>query len=151
MGPGSTKDMKNRLNNAVTTLVGSDATLSGNIVFRQGCHVAGVVRGDVAAPVNKKTELTVAQSGRIEGNAQAARMLIQGTVVGDLQCSGTITLASTARVEGSIEYGQIEIEKGAVIKGSLTMPSADKTKAGSPAPRPLAKPDAAEPVQAALS
>ena len=150
MGPGSTKDMKNRLNNAVTTLVGSDATVSGNVVFKQGCHVAGVVRGDVTAPVNKKTELTVAQSGRIEGNAQAGRMLIQGTVVGDLQCGGTITLASTARVQGSIEYGQIEIEKGAVIKGSLTMPSTDKTKAGTPASRPHAKPDAAEPVQAAL-
>lgn len=151
MGPGSTKDMKNRLNNAVTTLVGSDATITGNIVFKQGCHVAGVVRGDVTAPLNKKTELTVAQSGRIEGNAQAARMLIQGRVVGDLQCSGTITLASSARVEGSIVYGQIEIEKGAVIKGSVTMPSTEKARGGRPSLRPHTKPDAAEPVQTALS
>lgn len=119
--------MKNRLNNAVTTLVGNDATVTGNLIFDQGCHVAGTVKGDVSAPDNKKSELAVAQTGRIEGNARAARMLIQGTIVGDLRCSGTITLKSTARIEGSIAYGQIEIEKGAVVKGQLLVGSADST------------------------
>lgn len=129
--------MKNRLNNAVTTLVGSDATVTGNLIFDRGCHVAGTVKGDVSAPGNKKSELAVAQTGRIEGNARAARMLIQGTIVGDLRCSGTVTLKSTARIEGSIAYGQIEIEKGAVVKGQLLVGSADS--AGSVAaagPRP---------------
>ena len=116
--------MKNRLKNSVTTLVGADATVKGNLVFDRGCHVGGVVKGDVSAPGSKKSELTVAQTGRIEGNARAARMLIQGAVVGDLCCRGTVTLTSTARIEGSIEYGQIEIEKGAVVKGQLLMGSA---------------------------
>lgn len=117
--------MKNRLNSAVTTLVGSDATVTGNVVFNRGCHVAGIVKGDVCAPDTKKSELAVAQTGRIEGNARAARMLIQGTIVGDLRCSGTVTLKSTARIEGSIAYGEIEIEKGAVVKGQLIVGSAD--------------------------
>ena len=128
--------MKNRLNNAVTTLIGADATITGNVVFKQGCHVAGIVRGDVTAPTDKKTELTVAQTGRVEGNAQAARMLVQGTVVGDLRCSGTVTLASTARVEGAIEYGKIEIEKGAVVKGNLITPSSKTPDGSRQPPRP---------------
>ena len=128
MGAIGTKDMKNRLNNSVTTLVGSDAIITGNLTFRQGCHVAGVVKGDVMAASGKKTELTVAQGGRIEGNAQAARMLIQGTVVGDLCCSGTVSLSSSGRVQGSIEYGEIELEKGGIISGSLTMMSAKAGK-----------------------
>ena len=125
MGAAGTKDMKNRLNNAVTTLVGSDATVNGSLIFDRGCHVAGTVKGDVSASDKKKSELTVAQTGRIEGNAKAARMLIQGTIVGDLRCSGTVTLKSTARIEGSIAYGQIEVEKGAVVKGQLLVGSAD--------------------------
>ena len=125
MGATGTKDMKNRLNNAVTTLVGSDATVTGNLIFDRGCHVAGTVKGDVSAPDNKKSELAVAQTGRIEGNARAARMLIQGTIVGDLYCSGTVTLKSTARIEGSIAYEQIEVEKGAVVMGRLLVGSAD--------------------------
>ena len=124
MGATGTKDMKNRLKNAVTTLVGTDTTVTGNLIFDGGCHVGGILKGDVSALGNKKSELTIAQTGRIEGNAKAARMLIQGTVVGDLCCRGTITLTSTARVEGSIEYGQIEIEKGALVKGQLLMSSA---------------------------
>ena len=121
MGAYDTKDMKNRLNNAVTTLVGADAMISGNISFKQGCHVAGVVKGDVIAASEKKSEVRIAQGGKVEGNVQAGRMLIQGQVLGDLRCSGTLTLAASARIEGSIEYGQIEIEKGAVVKGSLLM------------------------------
>ena len=111
--------MKNRLNNAVTTLVGPDARITGNLLFGRGCHVAGLVQGDVLASSDKKSELTVAKGGKIEGNAQAANMLIQGTVLGDLRCSGTVSLASAACVEGSIEYREIEIEKGAVVTGSL--------------------------------
>ncbi|MDE0489209.1 MAG: polymer-forming cytoskeletal protein [Gammaproteobacteria bacterium] len=127
--------MKNRLNNAVTTLVGSDATVTGNLIFDRGCHVAGTVKGDVAATDDKKSELAVAQTGRIEGNARAARMLVQGTIVGDLRCSGTVTLKSTARIEGSIAYGQIEIEKGAVVMGQLLVGSADSAgSAAGPGP-----------------
>ena len=111
--------MKNRLNKTVTTLVGPDARITGNLLFGRGCHVAGLVQGDVLASSDKKTELTVAKGGRIEGNAQAANMFIQGTVLGDLHCSGTVSLASAARVEGSIGYREIEIEKGAVVTGSL--------------------------------
>ena len=128
MGAFGAKDMKSRLNNSVTTLVGTDSIITGNLTFRHGCHVAGVVKGDVMAASGKKTELTVAQGGRVEGNAQAARMLIHGTVVGDLCCSGTISLSSSGRVQGSIEYAEIEIEKGAIISGSLTMLSAKAEK-----------------------
>ena len=128
MGAFGTKDMKSRLNNSVTTLVGTDSIITGNLTFRHGCHVAGVVKGDVMAASGKKTELTVAQGGRVEGNAQATRMLIHGTVVGDLCCSGTISLSSSGRVQGSIEYAEIEIEKGAIISGSLTMLSAKAEK-----------------------
>lgn len=128
MGTNEPNDMKNRLKNAVTTLVGADAEISGNLAFKQGCHVAGVVKGDVIAPGDKKSEVTVAQGGRVEGNVQAARMHIQGKVVGDVRCSGTLTLTANARIEGSIEYGQIEIEKGAVVKGSLVMLPAGSPK-----------------------
>ena len=150
MGAVDTKDMKSRLNNSVTTLVGTDAIITGNLTFKHGCHVAGVVKGDVMVAGGKKTELTVAQGGRVEGNAQAARMLIQGTVVGDLCCSGTVSLSSSGRVQGSIEYGEIEIEKGAIIRGSLTMLSARAEKSTATHSAHHARPETADKVQPAV-
>ena len=150
MGAVSAEDMKNRLNNSVTTLVGSDTIIMGNLTFGHGCHVAGVVKGDVLATGGKKTELAVAQGGRIEGNAQAARVLIQGTVVGDLCCSGTVSLSSSARVQGSIEYGEIEIEKGAIIRGSLTMLSAKAGKSAATHSLQRARPETGDKVQPAV-
>ena len=138
------------MKNAVTTLIGTDATVSGNLVFDRGCHVGGIVKGDVSALGNKKSELTVAQTGSVEGNAKAARMLIQGTVVGDLCCSGTVTLTSTARVEGSIEYRQIEIEKGAVVKGQLMSSSAGSARSAAAAGYG-SNSKSAKPVQPSLS
>ena len=117
--------MKTRMTKSITTLVGADTKVVGNLLFGQGCHVAGVVQGDVMGKDEKKAELTMAQSGRIEGNAHAARMLIEGTVVGDLSCAGTVSLGTSARVEGSIEYKEIEIEKGAVVTGLLKRRGAD--------------------------
>ena len=77
-------------------------------------------------------------------------MLIQGTVMGDLCCIGTVTLTASARSEGSIEYGQIEIEKGATVKGELLVSSA-----GSAGSRSAAKPGSnsksVKPVQPSLS
>ena len=150
MGALGTKDMKNRLSNSVTTLVGTDAIITGNLTFRHGCHVAGVVKGDVMAASGKKTELTVAQGGRVEGNAQAARILIQGSVVGDLCCSGTVSLSSSGRVQGSIEYGEIEIEKGAIITGSLTMLSAKAGKSTATQSARRARPETGDKVQPAV-
>ena len=150
MGAVDTKDMKSRLNNPVTTLVGTDSIITGNLTFKHGCHVAGVVKGDVMAAGGKKTELTVAQGGRVEGNAQAGRMLIQGTVVGDLCCSGTVSLSSSGRVQGSIEYGEIEIEKGAIIRGSFTMLSAKAEKSTATHSAHQARPETGDKVQPAV-
>ena len=143
--------MKGRLKNAVTTLVGADTRITGNLLFGRGCHVAGLVRGDVLAAKGKKTALTVAQGGRVEGNACAASILIQGTVLGDLSCSGTVSLSATARVEGSIEYGEIEMEKGAVVTGNL-----NRVTAGADRKAPLFsgrrdKPEDEKRMQAAVS
>ncbi len=131
--------MKTRMTKSITTLVGADTKVVGNLLFGQGCHVAGVVQGDVMGKDEKKAELTMAQSGRIEGNAHAARMLIEGTVVGDLSCAGTVSLGTSARVEGSIEYEEIEIEKGAVVTGLLKRRGADAA-----APAALEPDDSAE-------
>ncbi len=141
--------MKTRLNNAVTTLVGSDARITGNLIFGRGCHVAGLVQGDVLAAGDGNNQLTVASDARIEGNARAAGMQIQGTVVGDLCCSGTVSLSASARVEGSIEYGHIEVEKGAVVTGSLNRKAEKEAENAPVAAVPAAEPEHGKPVRAA--
>ncbi len=146
--------MKSSLNKAVTTLVGADTTVTGNMLIGRGCHVAGTVRGDVLAESSEKGALSVAEGAKIEGNVRASIMLIEGTVLGDLACSGTVSLAASARVEGSIEYGQIEIEQGAFLTGSLnriTQKSARKSaksKASEPAARRDESDDAPMPAAA---
>jgi len=125
LGFAPAKNMKTRMTKSITTLVGADTSIAGNLLFGRGCHVAGLVQGDVMGKDDGKAELTMAQSGRIEGNARALRMLIEGTVVGDLFCAGTVSLGASARVEGSIEYEKIEIEKGAVVTGLLRRKGAD--------------------------
>ena len=67
----------------------------------------------------KKSSLIVGREGRIEGNARAANMTIEGTVIGDLDCSGVISLSSSAQVRGSIQYRNIQVQKGAVVTGRL--------------------------------
>lgn len=142
--------MKSRLKNKVTTLIGADVTVAGNLIFEHGCHVGGTVKGDVSGPDNKHSELAVAPTGRIEGNTRAGCMLIQGTILGDLRCGGTVTLTSTARIEGSIQCAQIEMEKGAIMKGQLLM-SSSKSSESIAAAAPGSESDSGEQAQPSLT
>ena len=51
---------------------------------------------------------------------------LEGTVKGDIHAPGRVILGATARVEGSVYYGVIEMTLGAQIMGKLTQVAPEK-------------------------
>ena len=51
---------------------------------------------------------------------------LDGTVKGDIHAHGRVILGATARVEGSVFYGVIEMTLGAQIMGKLTQVAPEK-------------------------
>ncbi len=103
----------------VDTLLGPGTRLEGDLHFRGGLHVAGRIRGNVRAEEGREAALVLAPGGRIEGDVEAPRVLIQGTVTGEVRSGGWVELAPGAKVHGDIYYRHIEMALGAEVNGRL--------------------------------
>jgi|SRR5579863_1772705 len=103
----------------IDTLIGKSACLEGDLAFEGGLHVDGHIVGAVRALGPKEGTLSVSESGSIEGAVQVPNVMLAGTVRGDIHASGRVELGATARVEGDVYYGVIEMTLGAQIIGKL--------------------------------
>ena len=127
----------------VSTLVGEDTSVHGDIQFSGGCHVDGYVKGNVRSLSDENSMLSVAEGGCIEGNVEVATLLLSGTVKGDVNAAERVELSETARVVGNVRYNLLEMAIGAEVNGKLIHQSE-----GEP-PEPTVKIEAVKPVKAA--
>lgn len=104
---------------AVDILIGKSARIRGDIDFVGGLHLDGRVAGHVRADPDAASMLSVSETGWIEGSAQAANVILNGTVRGDIVASGRVALGPRAKVHGDVHYGVIETALGAEILGRL--------------------------------
>jgi len=110
---------KGRKPAAIQTLIGEGTRIEGDLNFTQGCHLDGLVNGSVMAHQDPDAYLSVSENGRVQGNVRVPRLALSGTVEGDVYVAERAELGSTARVNGNVHYGLIEIAAGAEINGQL--------------------------------
>lgn len=109
-----------RLTGNVETLIGPHARICGDVRFNGGLYVEGTIQGAVIAEEGSAAAvLTLAESGRIEGEVRAPVVILNGRLVGDVHASQRIELGSTAKVEGNVHYNVVEMVAGAMLTGRL--------------------------------
>jgi cytoskeletal protein CcmA (bactofilin family) len=113
----------------IDTLIGKAARVQGDVDFQGGLHLDGQVRGNVRSDGAKDATLEVSASGLIEGHVEVATVLLDGSIRGDIHARERLVLGATARVEGNVYYGIIEMSLGAQIMGKLVRLGAE-TPAG---------------------
>jgi cytoskeletal protein CcmA (bactofilin family) len=104
----------------IDTLVGKAARVHGDVEFAGGLHLDGTVVGNVRSDGARTSTLSVSQGASIEGTVDVPNVTLHGTVKGDIHAPGRVILGATARVEGNLYYGVIEMTLGAQIMGKLT-------------------------------
>jgi cytoskeletal protein CcmA (bactofilin family) len=108
--------------------VGAGVTLKGQLSVPDVIVVDGVVEGDIKAKA-----VLVGKTGVIRGTIAATEADIGGQVVSHVEIDHLLVIRSTGRVEGHVVYGEIELEKGAVVMGDLAVKTGQRA-----APKPLA-------------
>jgi cytoskeletal protein CcmA (bactofilin family) len=63
--------------------------------------------------------MDIAQSGEFKGSAEIESADISGRFDGDLVVRSRLTIRGTGKVLGKIRYGQLEVERGGVISGTI--------------------------------
>ena len=126
----------------IHTLVGSGTNIKGDLRFEGGCHIDGVVHGNVIADKGSDAFLTISEGGLVEGSVRVPVLSLSGKVQGDVRVSQTVTLAPTSKVIGNVHYKLLEMVAGAEVNGKLVHESAHVQPAAQPAAQPTAQPTA---------
>jgi cytoskeletal protein CcmA (bactofilin family) len=97
-------------------VIGHGITMSGEI---EACDNL-VVEGTVEASLKGASVLTIAETGTFYGAVEIENATISGRFEGDIAVTGRLTISETGQVTGSIAYGELQMEAGAIIDGKLT-------------------------------
>jgi cytoskeletal protein CcmA (bactofilin family) len=103
----------------IDTLIGRTARVHGEVEFEGGMHLDGHVAGGVRSDESRDSSLSVSETGSIEGPVRVPNVILNGTVRGDIHARERVVLGATAKVEGNVFYGVIEMTLGAQIVGKL--------------------------------
>jgi cytoskeletal protein CcmA (bactofilin family) len=96
-------------------IVGREISLNGQI---SACDKL-VVEGRVEANLTDCRSIEVADTGSFKGSAEIEDMEVRGRVEGKITVRRRLLIRGTGRVSGEIRYGQIEIECGGEISGTV--------------------------------
>jgi cytoskeletal protein CcmA (bactofilin family) len=103
----------------IDTLVGAGTRIIGDVQFSGGLHVDGFVKGNVDAPGESGSMLSISDGGVVEGSVAVPNVILNGKVIGDILAHDRLELGATAKVTGNVYYGLIEMAIGAEINGKL--------------------------------
>jgi len=103
----------------IDTLIGKGVRVQGDIDFLGGMHLDGAIAGNVRSDGAPDSTLSVSPTGSIEGSVNVPNVILEGQVRGDIRGAERVVLGATARVEGDVYYGVIEMTLGAQIMGKL--------------------------------
>ncbi|MGM0677106.1 MAG: bactofilin family protein [Pseudomonadota bacterium] len=104
----------------VDTILGRNSVIEGDLCFSGGMHLEGTIHGNISADDQDEEALLVINEGAvIKGDVKVPRVVISGSVEGDVHASARVELSSGARVTGNVYYTLIEMAMGAEVNGSL--------------------------------
>ena len=109
----------NKIDSRIDTLVGVETRIEGDLHFNGGLRVDGVIRGGVSEQNGMPSTLILSEHGKIEGAVTAAKIVLNGKVIGPVKSSHFIELQTKARITGDLYYKSLEMHTGAVIEGKL--------------------------------
>lgn len=78
-----------------------------------------VVEGQVEVTLKATRMLEIKPSGHFTGSCEVEEAEVSGIYEGNLTVRGRLTVHAGGRVTGDINYGEIELERGAQITGKL--------------------------------
>jgi cytoskeletal protein CcmA (bactofilin family) len=103
----------------IDSLIGQHTQILGDITFTVGLHIDGRVEGNIMAPIESGSVLTLSEQGSIKGEVRVPNVILNGEVMGNVYAEEHVELALNARIIGNVYYNLIEMAMGAEVNGSL--------------------------------
>lgn len=119
------KKKKSKINpNTTDTLVGEGSTFEGRIRSEASLRIEGNITGDIECI----GDVTVGEHGTAKSNINARNVTIAGTVYGNINTKGLLTITATGQLFGNTTAHSLIISEGGLFQGQSKM--LQESKAG---------------------
>ena len=113
----------NNSNNGISSILGSELKIDGDISVSGDLLIYGKVNGNI----NCKGTVNSAKDSIVQGNIHAKNAVISGKITGDLIVDLKATLGKGSHLEGNLQASIITIEEGARFDGMCNMVKKEAT------------------------
>lgn len=103
-------------------IIAADTKIVGDIVSKGPFRIDGQVEGNIKT----RDKIVVGKSGFVNGTIDGTNADFEGSFSGKLKLSGTLSLKSSAYVQGEVEVGKLAVEPGATFNATCIMKGAVK-------------------------
>jgi cytoskeletal protein CcmA (bactofilin family) len=110
----------------ITTILGKGSAFDGKLTFEGAVRIDGEFSGEIRTAGT----LIVGETAEVKAQINAARIVIEGVVRGDITATEAIEIHAPARVYGNLTTPALEIQRGSVFEGNSTMESSPQLAAG---------------------
>jgi len=112
------KDKSNIMEPSVSqNRINEGTQIKGDIVSSGYFRIDGNIEGNISKP----SKVVLGKSGFIKGKLICEDADMEGRFEGTLHVSGTLTLKSTAHLEGEVVVGKLAVEPGATFNATCSM------------------------------
>jgi cytoskeletal protein CcmA (bactofilin family) len=97
------------------TVIGASIKVKGNFQGQGDIVIKGALEGSLKTDAN----IFIGDQARVVANIEAQQATINGEVRGNIKVKNSLSLGEAAKIFGDVQYGDISIERGAIINGQL--------------------------------
>ncbi|WP_159022062.1 polymer-forming cytoskeletal protein [Formosa sp. L2A11] len=103
-------------------IIAQGTKIVGDLSSEGGFRIDGIVEGNLKTP----GKVVVGKTGFINGTLEGTDAYFEGKFSGKLQLSGTLTLKSTADIQGDVTVAKLAVDPGANFDVTCVMKSGVK-------------------------
>jgi len=113
-----------------SALIGPGIEISGDVNATADLVVNGKIVGSIVQGLNS---VEIGESGQVMARIRAKLVKISGEVRGDITGDEKVLISKTGRVLGNISAPRVQLDDGAIFKGSIDMTPVETAKPAAPA------------------
>jgi cytoskeletal protein CcmA (bactofilin family) len=95
-------------------IIGEGVTVTGTFVIPNKAVINGSLNGELTAD-----EIMVGKAGKLTGKIAARNADVHGETHDTLTIANHLILRSTGKIHGRATYGELEIERGGLVSGTV--------------------------------
>ena len=108
-----------------SAVIGPGIEIVGDVKASVDLKINGHIKGSI---VESSHKVEIGESGKVKANISAKMVIIAGVLDGNIAGNEKVLITNTGRVRGNIVAPRVQLEDGALFKGSIEMDPAKVVK-----------------------